>query len=91
MRAFIAINAVIHQRMAGVEQFLHFIHAVALFALGNVFPCENQIIDNRAGIGPAAEQIVIFEEGVVPVTGMRHHQRLHSDGIFFHQIGNTRI
>ncbi|MNE98863.1 hypothetical protein D3C80_1974490 [compost metagenome] len=77
--------------MTGVEQFFHFIHAVALFAFGNVFPRENQIIDNRAGISPAAEQIVIFEERVMPVTGMRHHQRLHGDGIFFHQIGNTGV
>ena len=32
-----------------------------------------------------------FEERVMPVAGVRHHQRLHGDGIFFHQIGDTGI
>jgi hypothetical protein len=36
------------------------------------------------GVGPAAKQVIVFEERVMPVAGVRHHQRLHGDGIFFH-------
>ncbi|MNJ80590.1 hypothetical protein D3C77_790210 [compost metagenome] len=25
------------------------------------------------------------------VAGVRHDQRLHGDGIFFHQVGDTRV
>ncbi|VFS06675.1 Uncharacterised protein [Enterobacter cancerogenus] len=27
----------------------------------------------------------------MPVAGMRHHQRLHGNGVLFHQIGDTRV
>ena len=46
LRTFIAVDAVVHQRVAGVEQFLHFVDAIALFALGNVFAGENQVVDD---------------------------------------------
>ena len=62
LRAFIAVHAVVHQRVAGVEQFFHFVHAVALFAVGNVFAGEDQVIDDGAGVRPAAEQVVILEK-----------------------------
>ena len=62
LRTFIAVDAVVHQRVAGVEQFLHFVDTIALFTLGNVFAGEDQVIDDRAGVGPAAKQIVIFKE-----------------------------
>lgn len=91
LRALIAIDAVIHQRVAGVEQFFYFIHSVAFFTAGNVISGENQIIDDRTGIRPAPEEIIIFKKGVVAVTGVRHDQRLHGDGIFFHQVGNAGI
>ena len=84
LRTFVAVNAVVHQRVTGVEQFFHFVHAVAFFAVGNVFTGEDQVIDDGAGIRPAAEQIVILEKGVMPVAGVRHHQRLHGNGVLFH-------
>ena len=62
LRTFVAIHAVVHQRVTGVEQFFHFVHAVALFAVGNVFAGEDQVIDDGAGIRPAAEQVVILEK-----------------------------
>ena len=77
--------------MAGVQQLLHLVHAVALFAVGNVFAGEDQVIDDGAGVRPAAEQIVIFEERVMSIAGVRHHQRLHGNGVLLHQIGNTRV
>jgi hypothetical protein len=66
LRTFIAVDAVVHQRVAGVEQFLHFVDAIALFALGDVFTGEDQIVDDRAGVGPAAKQIVIFKNELCP-------------------------
>lgn len=61
LRALIAIDAVIHQRVAGVEQFFYFIHSVAFFTAGNVISGENQVIDDRAGIRPAPEEIIILK------------------------------
>ena len=77
--------------MTGVEELLHLINAVALFAVGNVFAGENQIINDRAGVGPAAEQIVVFEKRVVTVAGMGHHQRLHGYRVLLHQVGDAGI
>ena len=77
--------------MAGVEQPFDLFDAVALFAVGDIFLRKQQIVDDRAGVGPAAEQVVIFEKRVVAVAGVRHHQRLHSHGVLFHQIGDTGI
>ena len=91
LRTFIAVDAVVHQRVAGVEQFLYFVDAIALFALGDVLTGKDQIVDDRAGVGPAAKQIVIFKKRVMPVAGMGHHQRLHGDGVFLHQVGDTGV
>ena len=91
LRTFITINAIIHQRVAGIEQFFHLFDTVSLFTIGDVVTGENQVVDNRTGIRPAAEQIIILKERVMPVAGMRHNQRLHGDGVLFHQIGDTGI
>ncbi len=91
MRAFVTIHAVVHQRVTGVEELFDFIHAVTLFTLGNIVSREDQVINDGAGIRPATEQIVVFKEGVMSVAGMRHHQRLHGDGVLLHQIRDTRI
>ena len=87
----VAIDAVVHQRMTGIQHFFHFIHTVALFALHDVVLGEYQVIDDRTGVGPGAEQVVALEERVVAVTGVRNHQRLHHHGVFFHQIGDAGI
>ncbi len=73
LRTFVAIHAVVHQRMAGVQQLFDLIHAVALFTLGDVVTGKDQVVDNRTGIGPAAEQVVIFEKRVMSVAGVGHH------------------
>ncbi len=77
--------------MAGVEQLLNLDHAIALFAIGDVVTGKNQVVNNGAGIGPTAEQVVIFEKGVVAVAGMGHHQRLHGNGVLLHQVSDTRV
>ena len=77
--------------MAGVEQVFHRVDAVALLALHDVLLGEHQVIDDRAGIGPGAKQVVALEEAVVAIAGMGHHQCLHADGVFFHQIGNAGV
>jgi hypothetical protein len=91
IRAFVPVDPVIHQRMAGVEQVLYRVDAVAFFALHDVLLGEHQVIDDRTGIGPGAEQVVAFEETVMAIAGVSHHQRLHADGVFFHQIGDAGI
>ena len=70
---------------------LDFLVTVFLFAFGNVIFGKYQIIDNRTGIGPGLKQIIAFKKGIVAVTGMSHYQGLHGNGIFFHQVSNTRI
>ena len=39
--------------------------------------------------GELLEQIVALEERVVPVAGVRDHQRLHHEGVLLHQIGDA--
>src|SRR5690606_4613865 len=89
--AFVAVHAVVHQRVAGVEQVLHGVDAVTLLALTYVLLGKHQVIDDRASVGPAAEQVVALEEGIVAVAGVGDHQRLHGHGVLFHQVGNTGI
>ncbi|MNN13826.1 hypothetical protein D3C81_1268710 [compost metagenome] len=77
--------------MAGVEQILDRVDTVAFFALHDVLLGKHQVIDDRTGVGPGAEQVIAFEKAVVPVAGMGHHQRLHADGVFFHQVGDAGV
>jgi hypothetical protein len=51
--------------VAGVEQLLDFINAVALFTFGDVFTREDEV-DDGAGVGPAAKEVVIFENELCP-------------------------
>src|SRR5690606_22357306 len=89
--ALIAIHAVVHQGMAGVEQVFHGIDAVALLALGDVLPGKDQVVDDRAGVGPGAEQVVTLEKAVVAVAGVGDDQGLHGDGVLFHQVGDAGV
>ncbi|MNI43680.1 hypothetical protein D3C73_980190 [compost metagenome] len=91
IRAFVTVDTIVHQRMAGVEQILDRVDTVAFFALHDVLLGKHQVIDDRTGVGPGAEQVIAFEKAVVPVAGMGHHQRLHADGVFFHQVGDARV
>src|SRR5690606_29453847 len=89
--ALIAIHAVVHQGMAGVEQVFHGIDAVALLALGDVLPGKDQVVDDRTGVGPGAEQVVALEKAVVAVAGVGDDQGLHGDGVLFHQVGDAGV
>ena len=88
--AGIAVDAVRHQRMRGVERLLDREPAVALLALRDIALGEIEIIENAFGVGPLLEQVVVLEEMVVAEGGVRDHQRLHGRGVFLHQIGNAR-
>ncbi|MCY1406639.1 hypothetical protein D9M71_219110 [compost metagenome] len=89
--ALVAVHAVVHQGVAGIEQVLDGINAMALLALHDVLLGEHQVVDDRAGIGPGAEQVVALEETVMAVAGVSHHQGLHAHGVFFHQVGDARV
>ncbi|MNN13809.1 hypothetical protein D3C81_1268530 [compost metagenome] len=87
----VAVHAVVLQGMAGIEQQLHFLLAVALLALGHVVLGKQQVVDDGVRVGPGAEQVVALEEGVVAVAGMRDRQRLHRHGVLLHQVGDAGI
>jgi hypothetical protein len=91
LRPAIAVDPVMHQRMAAVEDLLHRVQPMTLLALRDVGLGIDQVIDDRAGIRPHPEQVVALEERVVAETGVGHHQRLHRHGVFFHQVGDARI
>ncbi len=90
LRALIAIDAVIHQR--GRSRAVFLLHPpVAFFTAGNnVIPGENQVSTIELASVQLRKSIIILK-GVVAVTGVRHDQRLHGDGVFFHQVGNAGI
>ena len=90
-RALVAIDTVVHQGVTGIKDILHRVDAVALLAFGDVFAGEHQIIDDRRSVGPGLEQVVALEKGVVAITGMGDHQRLHGDGVLLHQVSDTRV
>ena len=43
------------------------------------------------GIGPLLEQVIIFEEVVVPERGMSNDQRLHGHGVLFHDVADAWV
>ena len=60
--AHIAVDALVHQGVAGVKYFFYRADAVLLFAVGDVALGKQQVINNGAGIRPLPEQVVAFEE-----------------------------
>jgi hypothetical protein len=50
-RALVAVDADVHQGVAGVEQQLDLFFAVALLAFGEVVTGE-EVVDDRVGVGP---------------------------------------
>ncbi|ABA50205.1 hypothetical protein BURPS1710b_2028 [Burkholderia pseudomallei 1710b] len=91
LRPLVAVDAVIHQRVARVEQFLDAIEPVALLAFGDVVLRVHEIIDDRVRVGPQPEQVVALEERVVPVRRVRDDERLHRHRVLFHQIRDARV
>ncbi len=89
-RAPVAIDAVRHQRMAGIDHLLHGRCAMALLAFHHEAPCEHEVVEDRLRIGPLAEEMVAAEEGVVAVARVRHHQGLRGHGVLFHEVRDAR-
>ncbi|MEY9665001.1 hypothetical protein ABIE80_003709 [Bradyrhizobium diazoefficiens] len=87
--ARVAVDAVRHQRVRGIERTLDLGAAVALLALHDVVLGEIEIVQNAVGVGPLLEQIVVLEEVIVAEGGVRDHQRLHRRRILLHQIGDA--
>ena len=89
--AAVAVDAVVLQRVAAVEEALHRVQAVALLAFGDVVLGVDQVVDDRRRIGPHAEQVVALEEAVVAVGGMRDDQRLHRHRVLLHQVADAGV
>ena len=77
--------------MRRIEHRLHGLVAVSLLALRHVALGEAQVVDNVVGLRPHLELVIVLEEVVVPVGGMRDHERLHRHGIFFHDVADARV
>ena len=90
-RTLVAIDAVLHQRVARVEDLLDLFDAVAFFALADVLLREHEVVDDRTRVGPRAIQVVVLEERVVAVARMRDDERLHRHRVLFHQIRDARV
>ncbi|MHC2468614.1 hypothetical protein ACVIHD_007626 [Bradyrhizobium embrapense] len=88
--AGIAVDAMRHQRMRGIQRPLHRLAAVAVLAGRDVALGEFEIIEDAVRIGPLLEQIVVLEEVIVPERRVRDHQRLHRRGVLLHQIRDAR-
>ena len=84
----IAVDAVLLQGMRGIEDTLDRVEPVLLFAFRHIVAGEAEIIEDAARIGPLPEQVVVLEEMIVTDGGMRHDERLHRHGIFFHDVAD---
>ena len=89
--ARIAVDAVVHQRVRGIEQALDRQAAVALLAFRDVAFREVEILQDAVGIRPLLEQIVVLEEMVVAEGGVGDDQRLHRRRVFFHDVADARV
>ena len=89
--AGIAVDALAHQRVGGVEHVLDRLMPVALFAAGDVALGEVEIVEDALRIGPLPEQIVVLEEVVMAEGGVGDHQRLHRRRVLLHHVGDARI
>jgi hypothetical protein len=91
LRPAVAVHAVVHERVAGVQHLFHRLEPVALLAFRDVALGVHQVVDDRAGVRPHPEQVVALEERVVAEARVGHHQCLHGHGVLFHQVGDARI
>ena len=62
LRAAATVDAVIHQGMTGIQHLLDGDFAMAAFAIGDVVPREDHVIDDVLGIGPGPEQVIAFKK-----------------------------
>ena len=87
----VAVDAVVHQRVAAVNEGLDCVQSVLFLAVGHVLLGVDEVVDDRRRIGPHPEQIVALEEAVVAVGGMGNHQGLHGHGVFLHQVADAGV
>ena len=87
----VAVNSVVSQGVRGIQNPFNCFDAVPFFALGDIVARKTQIVENTIGIGPLSEQVIILEEMIMTKCSMRHDERLHRHGIFFHDIADARI
>ena len=79
------------QRMGGVQHLFHRHRAIALFAGGDVVLGKSQVVVDACGICPLLEQVVVLEKVIMTKGRMRHHQRLHRHGVFFHVVADAGV
>ena len=65
--------------------------AMPLLAAGDVALGELEIAEDRGGIGPLPEQVVVLEEVIVPERRMRGHQGLQGSRVFLQEIDDARV
>ena len=90
-RAAVAVDAVVGQRVARVEELLDLVEAVPLLAFGDVVLRVDEVVDDRRRVGPHAEQVVALEEAVVAVGRVRDDERLHRHRVLLHQVGDAGV
>src|SRR6266487_3919880 len=85
----VAVDAMGHERVRGVEGALDRGLAVAFLAVRDVTLGEFQIVENTVGVRPQLEEIVVLEEMIVAEGGMRDDQRLHRRSVLLHEVGDA--
>ena len=87
----IAADPLVHQRVRCIKHAFDDVMAVAFLALGHIGLGEGQIVDDVVGLRPHLELVVVFEEVVVPVGGMRQHEGLHGHGVLLHDVADAGV
>ncbi len=87
----VTVDAVRHQRVAGVEHLLDGHGPVPLLAGHHVAAGEDQVVEDGIGGGPLLEQMVALEERIVAVARVRDDQRLRRHRVLLHQVRDARI
>ena len=77
--------------MAGIEQFLDFFIPVSFLAFFDGFFQASQIVDDVVRVRELLEHMVVLEERIMPVAGVRDDQHLHGLGVLRHAIGDGGV
>ncbi len=89
--AAVAVHALVHQRMAAVEEGLDHLKAMLFLAGGHVVLGVDEVVDDRCRVRPHAEQVVALEEAVVAVGRVRDDERLHRHRVLLHQVADAGV
>src|ERR1700738_787100 len=87
----IAVDAVVLQRVGGIEHPLDRLGPVSFLAFLDVIASKTQVIEDAVGVGPLSKQVIVLKKMIMAESGMRYYQRLHRHGIFFHDVADARI